>query len=277
MLGILLAGISSAFDEIAFSIGKKRVSDGLESYYTFGFLTHFLSALFITAIGFLLSDLYFTPESLKTFIPRLVIAIIMLQIAVIAIAKVDRGSFGFIRLMTIPFLLIADLLLGYPLASLQILGIALIMLPIGFLFYSDFSQKKGMILALIVALLAALDLTLYKYDITHFNSVESEQAITALIVSLYFFLTAVLIRRENPLGFLRQKVYALQASSSGIAYVASSFAYFYAPASVIMAAFRGFSVLFAIVSGAFFFKEAHFILRIGLFLAVAAGLVLLVI
>src|SRR3990167_10692269 len=52
MFGVLLAGISSVFDEIANSVGKKKMSDGLESYYTFGFLTQFFSALFITAIGF---------------------------------------------------------------------------------------------------------------------------------------------------------------------------------------------------------------------------------
>src|SRR3989344_570445 len=196
MLGILLAAISSAFDEITDSTGKKKISDGLESYYTFGFLTQFLSALFIT--------------------------------------------------------------------------------PIGILFYFDLSKSRGMLLVLLVAILAAIDTGLYKYDISHFNSVESEQAIISLIISLYFFLTATLIRGENPLAFLRQKIYMAQASSSGIAYVVGSFAYLYASASVITAARRGFSVLFSILTGTFYFKERGFFVRTLLFIIILIGLMLLI-
>lgn len=276
MFGILLAGISAVFDEIAFSIGKKKMSDGLVSHYTFGFLIQFLSALFITAIGFVFSDLGFSLDSLPTFIPRVLVAILMVQLLVIAIAKVDRGVFGFIRLATIPLLLGTDLVLGYSLSNLQILGIVLIVIPIGILFYSELSKSKGMFLVLAVAVLAAIDLSLYKYDISHFNSVESEQAIIALIISLYFFLTATLIRGENPLVFLREKIYVAQASSSGIAYVVNSFAYLYAPASVINTAFRGFAVLFAILTGTFYFEERGFLMRALLFLVMVIGLVLLI-
>ncbi len=276
MLGIILAGVSSAFDEIANSIGKKRVSDGLESYYTFGFLTHFLSALLITVAGLLFAGLHFSLDSLATFIPRVIVAILELQLAVIAIAEVDRGSFGFIRLATVPLVLAADLVLGYSLATSQIFGIILIMIPVGALFYLDFSKSRKTILVLLVAILAALDLSLYKYDISHFNSVESEQAIISLIISLYFFLTAALIRGENPLSFLREKIYMVQAGSSGVAYVVNSFAYLYAPASVIMAAFRGFSVLFSVLSGTLYFKERGFFVRASLFIVILIGLVLLV-
>ena len=175
------------------------------------------------------------------------------------------------------FLLGADLVLGYALTGIQILGIALIVVPIGILFYFDFSKSKGMLLVLLVAVLAAVDISLYKYDISHFNSVESEQAIISLIVALYFFITATLIRKENPLAFLREKIYMAQAGSSGIAYFVNSFAYLYAPASVITTAFRGFSVLFSILTGAFYFKEKKFILRVFLFVIIVAGLLLLII
>src|SRR3989338_3347024 len=67
MLGVLLTGISSAFNEISFSIGKRQVNDGAESYYTFGFLIQFFSALFICAAGFLFNDLVFSPASFPTF------------------------------------------------------------------------------------------------------------------------------------------------------------------------------------------------------------------
>ncbi|MEK9153892.1 MAG: hypothetical protein AAB798_00305 [Patescibacteria group bacterium] len=276
MLGILLAGISSAFDELADSIGKRKISDGRESYYTFGFLTQFVSALSITAIGFLFADLRFSLESLPTFIPRVLVSILMMQLAVIAMTKVDRGSFGFIRLATLPILLVTDILLGYSISSIQAFGIILIIIPIGILFYSDLSKMKGMLLALLVAVLAAISISLFKYDISHFNSVESEQAITSLFISLYFFLTATLIRGENPLAFLREKIYMVQTGSSGIAYIVNSFAYLYAPASVITTAFRGFSVLFSIIAGTFYFNERGFFLRGLLFVVILTGLLLLI-
>src|SRR3989344_1396593 len=153
MLGVILAGISSVFDEIAFSIGKKKVSDGLVSHYTFGFLIQFLSALGITVVGFVFADLSFSLDSLPTFIPRVLVAILMLQLLVIAIAEVDRGIFGFIRLATIPLLLGADLALGYSLSNLQIIGIIFIVIPVGLLFYAEFSKSKGIFLVLAVAVL----------------------------------------------------------------------------------------------------------------------------
>ena len=276
MLGVLLAGIGSIFDEVALSIGKKQISDGFVSHYTFGFLSQFLSALFITTIGFLFADLNFSLDSLPTFIPRVAVSILMMQLFVIAISKVDRGAFGFIRLSTIPLLLGADLFLGYSLSNLQILGIILVVIPIGVLFYSDLTKGRGMLLVLAVAALAAIDLSLYKYDISHFNSVASEQAIMSLIISLYFFLSSTLIRGENPLSFLRQKIYMVQSGSSGVAYVVSSFAYLYAPASIIVTAFRGFSVLFSILSGTFYFNERGFLMRVMLFLLILVGLLLLI-
>lgn len=276
MFGVLLAGVSAVFDEIAASIGKKKITEGLESYYTFGFLTQFLSALLITAIGFAFSGFFLSVDSFPTLVPRVLVAMLQMQLMVVALSKVERGTFGFIRLATIPLLLGADLFLGYPLKSAQMVGMTLIVGSIATLFYFEFSKSKGMLLTLIVSALAAVDLSLYKYDITHFNSVETEQAITSLVLSLYFFLTAVLVGRENPIAFLREKIYMTQALSSSIAYVVNSFAYLYAPASVITTAFRAFSVLFAVLSGTFYFRETGLFLRALLFVVIALGLALLV-
>lgn len=276
MFGILLAGLSSAFDEVANSIGKKRVSDGAESYYTFGFLTQFVSCLLILASGVFLHSLVFSSASLPTFIPRALVAILEIQLAVIATVKADRGNFGFIKLATIPLLLLFDLVLGYSLSLYQIGGMFLILLPIGILFGIEKFKTKGFWLVLSVAVLAAIDLSLYKYDISNFNSVAGEQGVISLILSVYFFLASILLRRENPLIFLKQPIYLAQAGASGAAYVVNSFAYLFAPASVIVAAFRGFSVLFSILTGTFYFKEKRFAFRVTLFGIIVAGLLLLI-
>ncbi|MBI4065721.1 hypothetical protein HY412_00815 [Candidatus Kaiserbacteria bacterium] len=275
MFGIFLAGISAAFEELTNSLGKRKIGDGTESYYTFGFLTQFFSALLILGAGLLLNNLVFALDSLVTFIPRVLVAILEIQLAVIALVKVDRGNIGFIRLATIPLLLLTDLALGYSLSVFQILGMCLIVAPIIVLF-SQGKNDKGLWLALTVAALAAVDISLYKYDISHFNSVEAEQAIISLILSLYFFITAAIVRRENPILFLKRPVYLIQTGSSGLAYVVGSFSYLFAPASIITAAFRGFSVLFSILTGQFYFKEKNFLVRFGLFILIVDGLLLLI-
>lgn len=274
MFGIFLVGISAVFEEITNSFGKRFISDGSESYFTFGFFTQIVSAILILGTGLIFNDLIFSLDSLATFVPRVFVAILEIQLAVIALAAVDRGDMGFIRLATIPVLLLVDFALGYALSTYQILGMCLIVAPVLILFSKE-KSTKGLWLALIVALLAAVDISLYKYDISHFNSVEAEQTIVALVLSLYFFITAVVIRRENPILFLRHPQYIIQAGSSGLASLVGGFAYLFAPASIITAAFRGFSVLFSIISGRFYFKEKSFLMRISLFIMIVLGLFLL--
>jgi len=125
------------------------------------------------------------------------------------------------------------------------------------------------------AVLAVATLSLYKYDITHFNSVEAEQTIVTCVLMVYFFTLATRVAKENPFGFLRRPLFLLQSLSSGSASVASSFAYLFAPASIITTALRSFSVLFALISGKFYFHEKHMYLKAVIFLMVTAGLVLL--
>ena len=275
MFGVFLAACSSAFGELTDSIGKRWMQDGEESYYTFGFLTQISSALLIALAGFWLHNLVFSADSLFTFIPRALVGILEIHLGIIAITRVDRGAIGFIRLATIPLLLLIDFSLGYILAPFQIAGMFLIVAPIFVLFFLESSNRKGVVLALFVAVLAAIDISLYKYDITHFNSVESEQAVIALILALYFYAVAVFIRKENPLVYLRQPIYILQMSSSGLAYMIGSFAYLFGPASIITTALRGLSVLFAVVSGRMYFKEKRFFVRTSFFLLIVAGLYLL--
>ena len=133
-----------------------------------------------------------------------------------------------------------------------------------------------MLLALAANILAAIDLSLYKYDISHFNSVAGEQGTMAVVIALYFLIMAIMMHRENPFYALRRPILFGQTVSSGAAYVINSFAYTFGPASIIATAFRGFSVLFSILSGNFYFKEKGFIIRTILFCVIVAGLICLI-
>ncbi len=274
MFGILLAGVGSVFQEIGDSVGKKQISSGAASYYTFGFLNFLFGTIFLIIVGFVRHDFIFSLASLPTFIPRVLLEIAQAQLSIWAIVKADRSTFGTIRTLTIPLLLGVDIVLGYTLHPQQLLGMSIIFVVIFFLLLSEGFKAKGLLLCLLTAVNAVATLSLFKYNITHFNSVESEEVIILLVLMLYFFLMATLVVRENPLRFLRRPAFLLQSGSSGAAVCVSSFAYAFAPASIIVTAVRAFGVLFAILSGKFYFKEKKFLLKLFLFTGILVGLVL---
>lgn len=276
MFGILLAFTSTAFEEVANSIGKKQVQGHVASYYTFGFLTLLFGTVFLLVEGFIRGQLIFSPASLPTLLPRIAFEILQAYVTVRAITVADRGDFAFFKTLTIPLLLGLDIMLGYAIGMWQIFGMGLVAVPVLILAYSERHTVKGLRYLIVGAFNAAITISLYKYDITHFNSLEAEQSIVGLALLAYFFLMARVTCGENPFTFLRKKVFASQTIASGFAHVAVSVAYAFAPASIILAALRSSAVLFAILTGRFYFRERHFLLRASMFIIVLCGLVLLI-
>ncbi len=276
MFGTLLAVFGSACEETANSIGKYEIQKRTASIYTFGFLALLFGTTFLLVEGFVRHNLFFSLASLPTFLPRVALEILQAYVTVRAITISDRGDFGLVKTLTIPLLLLIDIALSYTVAPLQIVGMALIVSPIAFLLYVERRQIKGLRYLLIGAVNAAVTISLYKYDISHFNSVEAEQSLIGIALMVYFFIFAYIKAGENPLRFLRKRAFAAQATASGLANVAVSFAYFFAPASIILATLRSSAVLLAILTGRLYFRERHFLIRITLFVFVLVGLILLI-
>ena len=275
MVGIALAALSNLFIEISDSIGKYEVKRGAVSVYTFGFLTVFFGTIILLAQGYVRDDLTFSLASLPTFAPRLILEILQAHVMVRAVSMADRGDFGFVRALTIPLLLAIDIFLGYAIGIPQIAGMGLILFSILILVLIEHGRIRGGWLLLIGTVNAAITISLYKYNITNFNSVAAEQGIVGIALMIYFFAQAKYSAGENPLRYLLKPVFLGQSAASGLAGVAASFAYVLAPASVITAALRSSSVLFAVLSGKIYFREKHFLAKIILFAFIAFGLVLL--
>lgn len=127
----------------------------------------------------------------------------------------------------------------------------------------------------VCALNAALTISLYKYNITHFNSVTAEQLLVSAVLVLYFYLLMVFKTKENFAALIKQPLVLVQSISFGLASVIESLAYLFAPASIILCAKRSGAVLWSTLAGKLYFKEQNLVLKLALVLGIVAGLVLL--
>src|SRR3989338_8217277 len=192
MFGLILAAVSSAFGEVSDTIGKKTVQSRLESYYTFGFLNLFFGSVFLGLYAIFGGSFIFSVASLQFFLPRLVLEVIQAHVSVIAVVRADRSDFSFIKMLTIPLLLVVDMLSGYAISPLQILGIVLILRTAFTLYSIEHYRTKALWLVCLTAVSAVATLSLNKDNISPFNSVTAEQGIVCVVLTLYFFLLATL-------------------------------------------------------------------------------------
>lgn len=256
-LGLLLILGGSFFDELSNSTGKSQAMMGRESLFTFGFIRS-IWALFIlagmTILG--ISAFTFDPQSIPTVLIRLCLEIILTGVVVKAIVTADRTTSTIFSSLTVPFLLIADIVFGYVDNFITVAAVALAI--IGVLSVGLFDKKinkKGIGYVLFASLLAVVTTQLYKYNI-QFNSVAAEQLISVGAVSSFYF-AAGLIRQKYFLRSLFNRRLVAQSLSSGAGTVLFSFSIYYLPPSLMIAAKRVARMLWAQVSGRYYFHEHY--------------------
>ena len=275
MIGILLVSLSAFLTELAESIGKDQVAKQKQTIYTMGFLSMFFGSVFFFLLSMLRGSFVFSFASLPTYTLRVFLEIFQAYVTMRAITTADRSTYGFLRTTTIPLLLLVDVFLGYHISSWQLLGIILIMITLFFLLMNHGITRRGAGLTLVTATNAVLTISLYKYNISHFNSVEAEQGIMYVLLMGYFLLGAWNAGKENPFRALKQTLPRFQSFTYGIAGIFESFAYTFAPASIITTGKRAAAVLWAILSGNVYFREQRPIAKFIAFIAVLGGLILL--
>lgn len=287
MFALLLVGLGSLVAEIGHSIGKKEVASRRESILGMGFLNAMWVTFFLFILTFLLPNnflpggintgFYFNPESLPTFILRVVLEIVILHLVLKGVTLASRTTFTFLRMVTIPFLLIVDLLLGYEISTYELIGIGIILLTTLYLASGSILEKAGMWYVLSSATLAVITMSIYKYHLTFFNnSVPGEQLTMASIMIVYLFCVTIVTTKKNPLRHLKRPKVFIQSFSVGVASVLISFAFLFGASSVIVAAKRTTSVLWSILSGHFFFNEKKFVFKLHAFLVLVGGLYFLI-
>lgn len=276
MLGILFTAVAGFFKEISDSLGKREVSDHKQSIYTMGFLSIFWGVIFFAVIAVARNSFVFSLASLPTFGLRVVLEILQLYAMMKGIVSAERGVYSLIRTGTIPLLLVADLTFGYAISSGQIVGIFIIFTSLIILFLNHGISRQGLGWIIFSTVNAAITLSLFKYNITHFNSVEAEESIIGVILMIYLLVSAKFWGYENPISALKKPIFFLQASSSGLGNILGSFAYAFASASVITTSQRSFAVLWALFSGNLYFQEKELGRKIFSLALIILGLILLI-
>lgn len=277
MIGLSLVLASTLFREVSTTIGKRKMMQYNQSIYTIGFLSMLFGFVFFLLIAvFYRGEFIFSIESLPTLTIRIILEIAQISVSVLAIKHADRSTFGFIRTGTIPLLLAVDLALGYTIGLNQFIGIGIIILGFVILLINNGFKKKGMWLVLFTMINAVATISLYKYNITYFNSVETEEIIVTSVLMIYTLLMASLITKESPIKLLTQRAFFTQSFSAGLSSVLLSFSYTFAPASIITTGKRSLAVMWAILSGNFYFKEDRLLIKIISFVLITIGLVFLV-
>lgn len=277
MIPLLVTAIGGFFEELGTSIAKRNILAKVAGIYTIGFLNTLAGAiiLFGTIVVFN-QDFIFSSKSLPTFSLRALLEIFQAYVTMMALSLADRSTNGFLRVLTLPLLLLVDAVLGYALTVHQVIGVSFIVLAFIFLFINHGIRKQGSGFVIFSAVNAVATISLYKYDITNYNSVAAEQIIIFAILSVYFLLMAVFVSKENPFLMLKNRKLLLQPILHGMGGTILSFAYALAPASVITSAKRSVEVLWSILSGNLIFKEKHFAVKVTAFALIAAGVYFLV-
>ncbi|HEU0050515.1 MAG TPA: hypothetical protein VFQ60_00475 [Patescibacteria group bacterium] len=276
MIGIWLSILGALFGEISFSLEKEVLTTRLRRLAALGFLQSAVSFLFYAGYAVLVpGSLVFSWASLPTVIAGLILDIAQTFVVLYAIAKADRSSFGFVRTLSLPLLLIVDLLLGYPLRTGQIIGVILIFSFLALLTAGHGLRKRGIWLVLFSAVNSAATVSLYKYNITHFNSVTMAQGTTYFFITLSFAMTCI-FWRESPFKILRQPKASGSIISSGLSALVSGFAYRFGPASLILAIQRAAGVFWAVIAGRARFHETHFRIKAASLIGCILGIALLI-
>jgi hypothetical protein len=274
MFAIAIIFASTLLQETSDSLGKKAMKERRQTVYSMAFLGIFWSLIFLIIAVMFGAKFKFTSASLPTFVPRVMLEILLAFVGAEAVAKADRSTLGFVRLLTIPLLLVVDLVLGYHINAWQLMGIGFMFVGLLLAFHHNPRGKKGFGLALLGAVISVATVSLYKWDITRYNSVTGEQIVLIICLLAFFYVQSVRHSGQSPLILLFRPRSGAQSLASGLNSAIESFAYLFAPASVIIALKRSLALMWSICFGHKYFHETGARQKIyaGVILTVGLGL-----
>ncbi len=275
MLTVLFSFIGSVTEEISSSIIKFVSSERREAVYIATFMNSLIALGLFIVLGIVQQHWIFQLASLPTFLLRAGLEIMQIALAMRALVAADRSTFVLFRNLTIPFLVLVDVFVGFRMNEYQWWGIGLIFLTLILTVAFRVVRLQGAGVVTWMALNAVATLSLFKYNTSHFNSVEAEQSLIYVVLIVYLWMVIRFSLKTSPFSFIHDRALLGQGFFSGIASVFSSFALHFGNPAVAVTAMRGSGVLAGIVSGHNYFAEKKFALKLVVSALLILGLYLL--
>lgn len=262
MFGLVFILIGTFFEETTSTIGKYEMKHHLERPFGMGFLNSVaLLGIVLSTVVIRWDVLHFSVASIPTLAIRMVFEVIQGVSAVLAVKYAERSTFSFLRTMTIPLILIVDLMLGYVIQPVQIVGMLVIAAALLLLFMNHGIKKAGVWFVVANAVNAVVTTSLYKYNVTHFNSPEFEGLVSAVWYCGMFYILSHVYEKRHPFHLFTNRTLMAQSLSSGFAQFIEGYAYVFAPASVVMATKRSLNIVWSMLFGNKVFHEKHMIVK----------------
>ena len=275
MIALALIAIGTLINESASSVGKWAVRAHKESLYTMGFLDLFWVTIVFTAWVAYTGTWALQLQSLPYFFIRAIVELCVLVAGLKATARVDRGTYTLITVLTIPLVLVVDYAVGFNIPNNALWGMLLIIVAFIILFARHSIDTKGIKYAFTWTIGVVATIALFKHNITYYNTVEGEQFWMTLILLAYVTLMAVFHDKKNPLRAVFVYPSSLQSLARGLAVPILNFSYALGVASVIVTGKRAFSIIWALASGSHYFHERHIVTKILGAILVIAGIICL--
>ncbi len=279
MFAGLLVFVAQLFGEVSTSSSKHAFKERLFSYTLYGFLSHIVAALFFLVMMYITNEAFsYNTKALPLLAARVILELIQCEIVYRAFVKADRTTFGFARILTIPLLLLVDIFLGYSISNTQLLGIGIIAASLLAYFGMEHLKGKGVHLALLSSVLSVVTISIYKYDVSNYNTPALVQLVSSSILAFVYSMRVAFSRKDRALLLSIEKhpmlgfVFLSEATASGLL----SYAYILAPASLILALSRASAVVWSLLSGVFYFHEKKVIRKVFFCSILAIGLIVMV-
>lgn len=282
MLWLILWIIWTFFEELNNSLLKEKSK-------TYHYVTVWVIMSSFSVLIFLLMwfykiyawniELFFNIASIPLLVIRWILEISQSYITLIAIKHCDRSTFSILRILTIPWLVIADILLWYQFTTYSLIWIWIILLS--FVLFNTNTKTinwKWWYFALFTALNAVITLSLFKYSLTHYwNSVEIDQWIMSLWIVIFFI--GYNYKKEKKLWFYllkKEKIFWIQWILMALTSLILSYSYVYLNASEATAVKRAWEMFWSVLAWFIFFQETHLWKKILFTACIIIGLIVMI-
>lgn len=262
--------------EIGGSLGKYATRQKIESIYSFGFLNLLWAvSTFALTLSFRPDLWLFSWASLPTLSLRIVVEAVASYVSLKAMFSASRGTFSVVRSATIPLVLLSDVLLGTIPNQWQLVGIGIILVTLLALGVVGGLERKGLGYVWASAILAAVSLTLFKYDTLHYNSVLTEQLFVCVPLVVLMYIAAKRVG-DSPFALIRKRpIVLIPCAIAGVTGLLESFAFAWLPLSIATTMNRAFSSVWGVLFGKRYFHEVHMVAKLIGIVVIVLGFFLL--